>query len=120
MIGLEGRIDLEMPIMTKIIDKLLGDFKDSFIGCLSLVISLREVWAREIVMDVDSSPYIIHMLFFKRCSMICEDGGRDVEVVDDMVEDELGYLNTFSEDEKNHFNPLCEIFNGCYDIFVSI
>ena len=53
MICLKSGINLQVPIVVRIIDNFLKDFEEGFISCLSLTITLWEIWAREVVMDAE-------------------------------------------------------------------
>ena len=52
--------------------------------------------------------------------MVCEDGRWYAKVTNDVVKDELGYLDASSEGKRNRFNPFGEVLYGSYYVLVSI
>ena len=108
-----------MPITAGIINKFLEDFKEGFISCLCLTITLWEIGAGEVVMDVEGGPQFFHVYIFKISSMVYENGGWDAKATNDMVEDELRNLNSLTCNKRDYFNPLSEIIYGCNDPFVT-
>ena len=82
--------------MAKIIDNFLQDFEEGFISCLRLTVTLWEIWARKVVMDAEGSTQFFHVDIFKVTSVVGEDGGWDAEMENDVVQDELGDLNSCS------------------------
>ena len=85
-----------MPITAGIIDNFLEDFEEGFISCLCLAVTLWEIWARKVVMDVEGSTQFFHVEIFKVTSVVGEDGGWDAEAANNVVQDELGDLNSCS------------------------
>ena len=61
MISPKGRIYLQVPIVARIIDNFLKDFEEGFISCLYLTVTLWEVGAREVVMDVEGGAQLFHV-----------------------------------------------------------
>ena len=67
-----------------------------FISCLCLAITLWEIWARKLVMDVEGSTQFFHVEIFKVTSMVSEDGRWDAKVANNVIQYELGDLNSCS------------------------
>ena len=50
--------------------------------------------------------------------MLSENGSWDAEVTYDMIQDKLGYLNSYGINNGNCFDPLSKIISGGNDPFV--
>ena len=85
-----------MPITTEVIDNFLEDFEEGFISCLYLTITLWEIWARKVVMDAEGSTQFFQVEIFKITSVVGENGGWDAEAANNMIQYELGDLNSCS------------------------
>ena len=106
-----------MSIAVRIIDEFLQDIEYGFISYLHLTITLWEVGAREVMMDVEGGAQFFHVQIFKVSSMVYENGGWDTKVTNDMVKDELRDLNSHSYNK--YFNPLSKVVYRCDDPFVT-
>lgn len=105
--------------MTSVIQNFFEDFKEGFVSFLSLVVTLWEIWAREIVMNVEGGAKLFHIEVFKVTSMVYKDGGRYVKVANNVIKYELGVLHTNDIDKWGYLNPLGEVICGCDDLFVA-
>ena len=50
-----------MPIMAEVIDNFLEDSEQGFISCLHLTVTLWEILARKVVMDVKGSAQFLYI-----------------------------------------------------------
>ena len=51
--------------------------------------------------------------------MVCKNGGWDAKAANDMIEDELRDLNSYSYNKRDYFNPLSKVVYGYDDPFVT-
>ena len=51
--------------------------------------------------------------------MVCQDGSRDVKAIDNVIEDELGDLNSSSYDMGDCLKSFSEVMSVYYDTLMS-
>ena len=103
---------MQILIIVGVIDKIFEDFEQGFISCLHLIVTLWEIWARKVVMDVKGSAQFLHIYVYKISSMVCENGSWDAKAIYDMIQDKFGNLNARGSNKENCFNPLSEVISG--------
>ena len=70
-------------------------------------------------MDVKGGAQFFHVKILKFSSMVCENGGWNPKVENDMVEDELRDLNSHSYNKGYGFDPLSKLVSSYNDPFVT-
>lgn len=100
-----------MPIGFMHSDGTLKHGNQHFIYYFDLTIGLRIIWRRTVVTQTQLGCQLGHHVTTKMRTMICDDGLRDSEPGNHMIEHKLSICLTVISQCRHHFSPFCKVIN---------
>ena len=109
-----------MPIPSRFVDCAMQDFKDCFLGCFYLSITLGVIDGRPMLCNFEPGVEHFQILVLESSSIVNDYGGGYTIPTNDIVQNEHSHCLAICYSEGNYFYPLGEVIYGGGGELVSI